>query len=265
MESCIYCDKKGEKLTDEHIVPLGLGGDIVLPKCSCLECNKKTSRFENFILRGHWLGIRKKLQTGSRRKSQEPQKIKVKLATHKGEVIEGTVLSEDCNFQIIYDLFRPALFDLSVVIQDIPYARRMGMVELNIQGPSFLTTQSGNRVTIQPGWQIQYFIHEFTAEHFFRFFAKMAHGFVIKEKGENACSRYFLKKIILGETEEAMKYIGSAPIEMQGTRLPKLNRFHSLQIVEVDKYLTVLVQLFNMGSFEPQPIYQVVVGEKSIA
>lgn len=41
-------------LTDEHVVPLGMGGKHVLLKASCLCCNKVTSRFEQDVLRDLW-------------------------------------------------------------------------------------------------------------------------------------------------------------------------------------------------------------------
>lgn len=48
---CIYCGST-ENLTDEHIVPYGLGGNIELPKSSCKECARITSKFELAVLRG---------------------------------------------------------------------------------------------------------------------------------------------------------------------------------------------------------------------
>lgn len=47
---CIYCGST-ENLTDEHIIPYGLGGRWVLPKASCSECSKITSKFENNCLK----------------------------------------------------------------------------------------------------------------------------------------------------------------------------------------------------------------------
>lgn len=54
---CIYCDKE-DKLSDEHIIPFGLGGTLVLPQASCPSCCDKTSRFERTILRGELWPVR---------------------------------------------------------------------------------------------------------------------------------------------------------------------------------------------------------------
>lgn len=48
---CIYCGSTNN-LTDEHIVPFGLGGNLELPKSSCKECARITSKFELAVLRG---------------------------------------------------------------------------------------------------------------------------------------------------------------------------------------------------------------------
>lgn len=55
--TCIYCGAK-EHLTDEHIVPLALGGAFVLPDASCQTCASITSKFERKVLRGFMFDAR---------------------------------------------------------------------------------------------------------------------------------------------------------------------------------------------------------------
>src|SRR5271157_403593 len=52
--ACIYCGATGVRLTDEHIVPLSLGGAHILEAASCDNCAKITTRFENDVARGLW-------------------------------------------------------------------------------------------------------------------------------------------------------------------------------------------------------------------
>ena len=35
---CIYCGKENVPLTDEHIIPLALHGEHLLPKATCIAC-----------------------------------------------------------------------------------------------------------------------------------------------------------------------------------------------------------------------------------
>src|SRR5712672_2024078 len=48
---CIYCGATGVDLRDEHIVPLSLNGTMILPRASCRECEKITTRFERSVAR----------------------------------------------------------------------------------------------------------------------------------------------------------------------------------------------------------------------
>jgi hypothetical protein len=261
LTNCIYCDKQSDNLTDEHVIPLGLGGTNILKSSSCLSCNEITSKFENFILRGHWLGIRKKLNTGSRRKNRPFAPLKVNLIKPDGTKIPGTVPVEECTFQLIFSLFEPEILATEIQGGIKPYAKGIGMMTIGAGGPTILTESDGRKRRILGGEKIEYLLHEFTAENFFRFLAKVAHSFAIKERGINVCKTYFLREIILGNTKDAMKYIGNASYLAQGIRLKRIDRFHSLELLEVNQYLTVLVQLFNVANHDVQPIYQVVVGE----
>ncbi|MBY0281329.1 MAG: HNH endonuclease [Alphaproteobacteria bacterium] len=49
---CVYCQKEKPitELTDEHIIPYGLGGRLVLPKASCSRCQSATKKFEDHCL-----------------------------------------------------------------------------------------------------------------------------------------------------------------------------------------------------------------------
>lgn len=50
---CIYCGViplPDAPLTDEHIIPLGLDGNLIFKGASCIACNKVTSRFEQICL-----------------------------------------------------------------------------------------------------------------------------------------------------------------------------------------------------------------------
>jgi hypothetical protein len=52
--SCIYCGTQADQteakeLSDEHIIPYALGGNLVLPKASCDRCAKETHAFEGHL------------------------------------------------------------------------------------------------------------------------------------------------------------------------------------------------------------------------
>jgi hypothetical protein len=260
IQRCIYCGNVSSQLTDEHIIPFGLGGSIVLEKSSCVDCNKVTSLLEQHILRGHWLGIRRKLNTGSRRKSKGPTSLQANLLRSNGINIFGKVPIDECNFCLIFSFFRPEELDVVIESGIKPFAKSINYVVLG-PGPSIFYDSNGKQIQLKPDDKIDFLISEFTASGMLRFLAKIAHSFVISERGANACAKFYLNQIILGDDKHAMRYIGNASEIAQGIQLPRVDKFHSIQIVEKGKYLTVLIQLFSLPQFNALPIYEVVVGE----
>jgi hypothetical protein len=65
--TCVYCGASeyipgsGEALHEEHVLPFGLGGDVVLKEASCGSCEKITGRIESIVLNNHLSGPRQVL------------------------------------------------------------------------------------------------------------------------------------------------------------------------------------------------------------
>ena len=70
--ACIYCHRSGVRLTDEHILPLSLGGSHVIEKASCDDCAKITSKFEGKVARDLWGHARNSYGAPSQRKKKRP-------------------------------------------------------------------------------------------------------------------------------------------------------------------------------------------------
>jgi hypothetical protein len=52
---CIYCGRSDGLLTREHILPIGLGGGLILPAASCRACQDITKNIETKCQRGNLL------------------------------------------------------------------------------------------------------------------------------------------------------------------------------------------------------------------
>ena len=65
---CIYCGETQGQLTEEHVSPFGLNGLITLLAASCPECNKATSRIEDYVLRRMWGAARAEMGYRTRHK-----------------------------------------------------------------------------------------------------------------------------------------------------------------------------------------------------
>jgi hypothetical protein len=72
---CIYCGRADVKLTDEHFLPLSLGGQHVIEKASCHSCADITKKFEQHVARDMWGDARNSYGAPSRRKASRPTHI----------------------------------------------------------------------------------------------------------------------------------------------------------------------------------------------
>lgn len=83
---CIYCGSTNN-LSDEHIVPYGLGGNLILPLSSCKNCSNITSKFELAVLRGSMQPARVYCEIQSRNK-HESAPNKYSLVVERNNEIE---------------------------------------------------------------------------------------------------------------------------------------------------------------------------------
>jgi hypothetical protein len=102
---CIYCGSS-ENLGNEHIIPLGLGGRMVLPKSSCKVCSGRTSAFEGTCLRTMFGPLRMLYDLPSRRKRGRPRTLPLKVKrTPDDEWTELHVSQEDYPFLVLLPRF----------------------------------------------------------------------------------------------------------------------------------------------------------------
>lgn len=107
VNECVYCGAKSD-LTDEHVVPLGLGGRHVLPLSSCRACAAQTSAFEGTCLRTMFGPLRMLYDMPSRRKSERPETMPLKVkrgATDEWTFIE--VPRSKYPFLVLFPIFPP--------------------------------------------------------------------------------------------------------------------------------------------------------------
>jgi hypothetical protein len=85
---CIYCcaTPPSAELTDEHIVPLGLGGTYVLGKATCTDCQEVTALTEGRVLQHvNTLGMaRVRLNIRTRRPKQRKQPYRTRIERSEG-------------------------------------------------------------------------------------------------------------------------------------------------------------------------------------
>src|SRR5919108_3228676 len=72
---CIFCGARGVVLTDEHVIPISLGGVHMLEGASCRACADVTTKFERDVARDMWGDARISYNVQSRRKKERKTHI----------------------------------------------------------------------------------------------------------------------------------------------------------------------------------------------
>ena len=246
---CIYCGISSRLLTDEHIIPVALGGNVLLPAASCGVCqNIINQQFETPILN---------VMHGSFGTARISLKIPPRRGHLKRTHVKLTIIDDD-----------GAKRDLEVPNDDVPLLI-VGLSTENYQ-PGIL---SGRQPTKEHKGNIWVCYNTEKAEQFmkpgesleglgtvnplqlFRLVAKIAHGFAHATYGDKFDP--FLNELILGRSEIVEHFISSSSNE-----LPDMRGLHSTAVglLKPDqKYVVAYIRLFCRYR---APTYMVVVGER---
>lgn len=251
VDFCIYCGDSTAKLTDEHIIPFGLGGVHILPKSSCKACATLTSKIELQCLRDIMGQIRAKRHMPSRRKKNRPTElpvylsdgdnsgtieIKVGLAEHPTILFLGKFPIARCLVGIPYYEYPSVLstpwFFGPTPEELIEFAEKRG--KRGIGGGAF-----------EPG-------------AFSRMLCKIALGFAVGELGSKSFAPLVLDQIS-GKSKDINHLVGGSLDEPPPAEKETL---HSIRWegkrIGWRNYVVVYIRLFaDLGA----PIYHVVVGE----
>jgi hypothetical protein len=114
---CVYCGST-HQLSTEHIVPRGLGGNIIFPRASCEKCRKITHAFETICMRQNFLYFR--VHTGLHQHPNErPTHLPVRI---RGKGSRLVLPSAHPNYLGLPTLLRPGI--LSGAALGMPYIVR---------------------------------------------------------------------------------------------------------------------------------------------
>lgn len=250
---CIYCGNT-DSLTDEHVIPYGLGGDLVLNEASCSACCEITKKLEGRLLRGHWWPYRRFLGLKSRRPKEQNPDLPVTVRHSDGVESKALLPISQQTIALVFELDPPSILR-NEICTDIPSAPRVYMKHF-AQLPS--TVYIDNKEYKLSGDDKLDVPVSFDASDLCRFLAKVAHCYAISRRGTNACYEYYLPEIVLGKVEGALTYVGGADSPFIEKHLPG-SAIHSLMDRVNDGYLSVYIQLFR-DKGDPPPIYEVIVG-----
>jgi hypothetical protein len=253
---CIYCGAYASKLQDEHIVPFGLVGDlVVLPKSSCTQCASITGKTEQYCLRGMLGSFRVVIGSPTRRPKERPKTIALRRGRFDPAIgafeSPQTLTIEPKDMPLMYpSVAFPGAGILENRHPDTQVNWRMSLHGNTEDYKEFVRAQgSQNATAIAPIYPLE----------FVRMVAKIAHGFAVAELTMNGFYP-FLLPLILGKVTiltHGLHWVGTEPGE-----LPAAAEIVSMSWNKVfweghRKLLIVKLRLFPCFQ---APTYHIVVG-----
>jgi hypothetical protein len=240
---CLYCGSTAN-LTDEHIVPYGLGGPWKLLDASCEACNKITSAFEREVLREFFILVRTKLGLPTYHPKQRPQTFQFAVEKdEKKEVIEVPV--SDC----------PTLFIM-------PLFEKPGYITGNAQRNCLLvsgTSLHGSDLgTLKTKYNLDAL--SFSAPlhtSFAKLLVKIAYGMVVAQYGLDAIDEAYVIPSILGLKNDVGYWVGCEHPHRSPDFLPPERFLHRVHLLLNKNEVGARVRLF--ASFQT-PEYLIIVG-----
>lgn len=243
-KKCIYCGNYFEidELTDEHIIPLGLNGDMILHKSSCKNCAKITgAKIEQEVLRNMFLQYRTHKNFRTRKPKNRPKKLTIGRFRDDNsfERFEALEIKDHPDAVCLPIFGVPTFF--------APGNERSGieLIGSSVYNLNDISEKLKNRKNAA-------YVQMFHPEMFCRMLAKIAHSFVCKEIGIDKF-RPYLSDFILNGSGNMGRFIGSWMFSQE-----KSGGTHDISIIRIERTIVVLLTLFADIS---APTYAIVVGE----
>ncbi len=200
---CIYCGETNS-LTDEHPIPIALGGRYVLPKASCRACSDITSAFELKVTRGFMLQARAAAGFPTRRRKQRPKSFPL-------EVLKGKTY---VTYAVPVEKF-PAILSLPLLAPAGFLHKRKVHPGIELIGNEDIIFGKHAQDTVRDlggtGIKVTYRC-DFSA--YVRLLAKAALGFAIATVGSIPLNEVPILPLILGKADDGSMWIGSAQFRL---------------------------------------------------
>jgi hypothetical protein len=249
---CIYGDDHPtDKLSKEHVLPLGLSGGVILTKASCAACRNTTSAFERICLRQNFGLVRAHRNMPTRRPDERPTHGKLFVHDNGKEKVRDVPLSEHPNVLALPEFSATPAYMTGSLAPPHIRLRMYGDAD-EIQRRADLHADA----TIFVGGR-------FDTDAFVRLLAKIGHGMMwASYKTENI--RPLLLPIILdGQTADAWHLIGAGfrPMPKLSPDLGAGANLIRCETVEIPNHGVCIIAAIQLFAEWGAPTYAVICGE----
>lgn len=248
------------KLSEEHIIPKGLGGNLVLPFASCEQCATNTGRFEQRLLRQtfRWprgsLGIR----SGRRRRQAQTHLPVIVGPDHDQKTIDLEISTDLPYWACMIETPGPPTIFHGEIDPENKYIASF------IFSPWFK-----ERFEIAPqikvlGKQTIRIMQTFYDGNFCQLLAKIAHSFAVQTIGLGNFEPYLCEYITAKDPQRDFRYIGGISNNHESFALHELKLFSGPMkiktILGTGEKEFIVCEINLLASYK-SPTYLVVVGE----
>jgi hypothetical protein len=257
-DKCIYCGAlvSDGKLGDEHIIPTSFGGNLILPRASCRNCERITTKIKDHCLKGLLSTARPHLGIRGRQRKSGLARGPVYIE-HAGRVETTSAHITQHPGMLLMPLmpFPTAMLGQTAPEQgDGPVAVRIAMRPMtsDVAERAAQFMRGGGKVTLTKG---------LSAIECYRFIAKIAHAFACATLGVDTFRPYLLNLIRGQQPMFADHFVGSAMAnDPRGKHLHELSFAPPIRL-PFSEMIVVRVRLFSKLDM---PTHYAVVGERAL-
>ena len=203
---CIYCGST-KNLTDEHVVPFALGGNLVIPKASCKSCAKITSLLEGKILRGFMFDARIAGNFPTSHPQNRPSAVSVGIRPkYRLRFKKVDIPSSEAVGVIFLPTFERATFLVG----------KPPITGIHIMGTEVIGFGKNLKdISTQYKGEAMQFTQSIPAHDFVRFLAKIGYCYAVASIGPYPLNEVPVLDLILGKDDCDGTYVGSADYRIE--------------------------------------------------
>ena len=245
---CIYCGSQDNRLGREHIIPLALSGDLVLPAASCRACEKVTGGFEQRVLQGPLLSARAALELRTRRPDRRPTTFPIRVCTGAVEVeVEVNAPLDAYPQAVILPMYDPPrYFQHDDAREGVSvsgfYLGHVGTVPAEVLERCY---PGADGISVEGMYPVV---------EFARMIAKIGYSYAVAELGLDHVVDPLVLPAIRGLTNDIGMWVGTIGDDAFAAPADTLHRCGLL----TEHGVIALVQLFAL---QPSPLYAVAISE----
>ena len=240
---CIYCGS-ADNLTDEHIVPRGLGGPWRLLKASCKECAEITSGFERDVVGEFFILVRTKLGLPTYHPKKRPDSFSFMVTIDGREEVMNLPVS-DCP-----TLFMMPQFEKPGYIRKDTQGKGISVTGMSLHGSGLGELKTKHNVE-----SISY--TEDLRTSFARVLAKIAYGMTVFQYGLDMIEEAYVLPCILGKKDDVGQWVGCEDPHKSPDLLPRERFLHRIDLLMKKSEVGARIRLF--ANYQT-PEYLVIVG-----